>query len=67
MTLQCFRTLTSAVPTQMLRRAMALALAVEAPRTPGSHVRFYCRVIRELGLTIARSCRAAQKTESVAT
>ncbi len=64
MTLRRFQTLTSQVPTQIVRRAMAVALAAEAPRTAGSYVRFYCRVLRELGLALASECRSRRKTES---
>ena len=64
MTLRRFQTLTSQVPTQIVRRAMAVALAAEAPQTPGSYVRFYCRVLRELGLALASECRSGRKTES---
>ena len=61
MTLQRFQALISNVPAQTVRRAMAVALVEEAPRTPGGYVRFYCRVLRELGLafqTLARECRS---------
>lgn len=64
MTLQRFQTLTSKIPTQIVRRAIAVALAAEAPRTPGSYVRFYYRVLRELGLALASEYRSGRKTES---
>ena len=68
MTLQHFQTLTSRVPTQKLREAMAVALAAEATLTPSGYVRFYCRVIRELGLALAGDCDGTDhKTQSVAT
>lgn len=49
-TLQEFVTLTSAVPTSVLRRAMLSALAVEVPRDQPSFAVFYDRVLSELGV-----------------
>ena len=48
MTLQRFQELISQTPVQTVRRAMAVALAAEAPRTPAGYLRFYCRVLRQL-------------------
>ncbi len=66
MTLQQFRMLTPKVPASMLRQAMTLALSVETPRTPGAYARFYCRVLRELGVKLSGDCGAAlRRTASV--
>ena len=48
MTLQQFITLTTGTPNLNLRRAMALALATEVPRTPGAYARFRHRVAKTL-------------------
>ena len=67
MTLQRFRTLTTKVPALTLRQAMTVALSVETPRTPGAYARFYCRVLRELGVKLSGDCGAVpRQTGSVA-
>jgi hypothetical protein len=48
MTLQTFLRLTAETPRLPLRRAMAIALAVETPCSPDGYARFYTRVIDEL-------------------
>ena len=52
MTLHQFQTLTANVPAPVLRRAMTVALSVEAPRAPAGYARFYCRVLAELGVAL---------------
>ena len=69
MTLQQFKILTAPAAVPTLRQAMVRALSTETPRTPDAYARFYCRVLRELGLGVTRSgdCGAASRqTESVA-
>jgi hypothetical protein len=56
MTLQRFLKLTSPIQPERLRRAMAAALAVEAPGTARAYVRFYCRVLGALGLSARSEC-----------
>ena len=50
MTLQEFLTVTSGVPTSVLRQAIGAALAVEVPRDQPSHARFYGRVLSEIAV-----------------
>ena len=57
MTLHEFQTLTTEVPAPVLRRAMTVALSVEAPRAPAGYARFYCRVLAELGVTLGTDCK----------
>ena len=67
MTLQNFETLISPFSTLTLRRAMTLALSVEAPRTHAAYARFYCRVIAELGVAFGTDCeKTARKKALVA-
>ena len=56
MTLQRFLKLTSPIQPSMLRRAMAAALAVEVPHTTRAYPQFYCRVLRELSLSVGSEC-----------
>ena len=56
MTIQKFLTLTAATPVPVLRRATALALSVERPSSREAYTRFYCRVIRELGVAEGTEC-----------
>ena len=67
MTLHQFQTLTARVPAPVLRRAMTVALSVEAPRAPAGYARFYCRVIAELGVTLGTDCeQTSRRTALVA-
>jgi hypothetical protein len=50
MTLKEFLSATSDVPEPVLRSAMTNALLVEPARTPDQYVRFYSRIVNELGL-----------------
>ncbi len=56
MILQQFLTVTATTPGPVLRRAIATALSVESPKTPEAYDRFYCRVLGELGVTLATDC-----------
>ena len=60
MTIDRFQTLTAEVPEPTLRRALAAALSLEAPRSPEDYERFYCRVLRELGVEAEAECPSAQ-------
>ncbi len=51
MTLQHFLTLTAGGPERDLRRTIAGALLIEAPRGREAYQRFYDRVVADLGLT----------------
>ncbi len=62
MTLHQFHTLTVSVSPQVLRRAMSVALAMEAPRTPAAYARFYCRVLAEVGVALDTDCDSIQQT-----
>ena len=67
MTLQQFKILIERAPAPMLRQAMVSALSREIPRTADAYARFYCRVLRELGVTRSGDCGAASRqTEPVA-
>ena len=57
MTLHQFYTLTARAPAPVLRRAMTVALSVEAPRAPAGYARFYCRVLAELGVALGTDCK----------
>ncbi len=62
MTLHQFHTLTVSVSPQVLRRAMTVALAMDAPRTPAAYARFYCRVLARVGLALGTGCERAEQT-----
>ena len=68
MTVGQFLTLTSSVPTPVLRQAMIVALAVEPADGPEAYSRFYYRVLGELGLANRTDCGSSttQPTELVA-
>jgi hypothetical protein len=50
MTLQRFETLTATIPDNMLRRAIAAALANGVPKTGADYSRFHAAVLDELRL-----------------
>jgi hypothetical protein len=62
MTLPQFKTITGSATPSALRRAMAIALAVEPVDGPEAYERFYGRVIAELGLTDKRWAEAPRGT-----
>ncbi len=52
MRLQQFLALTAHIDSGDVRRAMAVALASEVPRSPVGYERFYSRVLDELDVTV---------------
>ena len=67
MTIQRFLTLTAATPVPVLRRAITVALSVERPSSREAYARFYCRVIRELGVAQGTECEpVSNRATSVA-
>ena len=66
MTLHEFHTLTVSVSPQVLRRAMTVALSMDAPRTPAGYARFYCRVLAEVGVALGTECDSTTRQTALA-
>ena len=67
MTLQQFLAVTAHIDSGDLRRAMAVALASEVPRSSVGYVRFYSRVLDELDVTVENAASpASTQPDSVA-
>ena len=59
MRLQQFLAVTAHIDSGDLRRAMAVALASEAPRSSVDYERFYSRVLDELDVTVENAASPA--------
>ena len=59
MRLQQFLAVTAHIDSGDLRRAMAVALASEVPRSSVDHERFYSRVLDELDVTVENAASPA--------
>ena len=59
MTLQQFLAVTAHIDSRDLRRAMAVALALEVPRSSVGYERFYSRVLDELDVTVENAASPA--------
>ena len=67
MRLQQFLAVTAHIDSGDLRRAMAVALASEVPRSSVGYVRFYSRVLDELDVTVENAASpASTQPDSVA-